>query len=85
MEDEEFDVVSSTEFSFRLQGNSEVFWDIDEPLFLSDVEGLNKNEELDKVIAEQYPQINDYDVSLFPTWRGTLPGNREKISVSVRY
>ena len=85
VEDEEFDVVSSTEFSFRLQGNSEVFWDIDEPLFLSDVEGLNKNEELDKVIAEQYPQINDYDVSLFPTWRGTLPGNREKISVSVRY
>ena len=48
-------------------------------------EGLNKNEGLEKVIDEQYPQIDSFVVSLFPSWRGTLPGNREKISVSVRY
>ena len=80
--DEEFDIISSTEFDFTLKGDAEVFWDIDTPLFLSDIEGQKKITAED-IMLERYPQITKQAISIFPPWRSSLPGNREKITLEI--
>ncbi len=82
---DDFDIVSSTEFKFRLRGSARVFWSIDETLFKMDIEGKTKNE-VNAVRLEQYPQIiNIHKISRFPVWRSSLPGKGEKITVNIRY
>ena len=82
--DEDFDVVSSTEFDFTLKGDAEVFWDVDRTLFLSDIEGQRKIRAED-IILGRYPQVTKHSISVFPFWRSSLPGNREKITLNVEY
>ncbi|MDE0243295.1 MAG: hypothetical protein OYG31_01095 [Candidatus Kaiserbacteria bacterium] len=82
---EEFDIVSSTEFRFRLSGGAKLFWNIDPLLFLSDVAGKDRSE-VEEVVLNQYPQVTRInDISVFPIWRASLPGNRGKIQVDVNH
>ena len=82
---EEFDIVSSTEFRFRLSGSARLFWGIDPLLFLSDVVGKDRAE-VEEIILGQYPQVTRInDISIFPVWRASLPGNRSKIQVDVAH
>ena len=81
--DKEFDVISSTEFEFRLSGNARLFWGIDEVLLLGHIKGKNKAE-VDAIRFDRYPQIVRIDTfSIFPFWRSTLPNNTGKIDVTV--
>ena len=83
--DEEFDIVSSTEFSFRLTGDATLFWGVDDHLFLSDIMGKERKE-VEDVIMNQYPQVTHVnEFSLFPIWRTTIPGNKDKITVDIKY
>lgn len=82
---DDFDVVSSTEFSFRLSGTAKLFWDVDEALFLSDIAGKTRSEVKD-IIAREYSQVEKINsFTIFPAWRTSLPGNRNKIQVTVGY
>ena len=82
---DDFDVVSSTEFSFRLSGTAKLFWDIDEPLFLRDIAG-KKRSEVEDIIAREHPQIKRINIfTIFPAWRTNLPGNRNKIRITTGY
>lgn len=82
---DEFDVVSSTEFSFRLSGSAKLFWDIDEALFLGDIVGKTRTE-VNELITGEYSQVKKLsDLSIFPAWRTSLPGNEKKIEVKVGY
>ena len=81
--DKEFDVISSTEFEFRLSGNARLFWGIDKVLLLGHIKGKNKAE-VDAIRFDRYPQIVRIDTfSIFPFWRSTLPNNTGKIDVTV--
>ena len=83
--DEEFDIVSSTEFSFRLTGDATLFWNVDDHLFLSDIMGKERKE-IEDIIMNQYPQVTQVnEFSLFPIWRTTTPGNKDKITVDIEY
>ena len=83
--DEDFNIASSKEFNVRISGVAKLFWSIDKVLFLSDIAG-KKRADVDEFIIHEYPQVTRIDVfSIFPAWRTTLPSNREKISVEVRY
>lgn len=82
---EEFDIISSTEFRFRLSGSAKIFWNIDPLLFLSDIAGKDRSE-IEEIVINQYPQITRInDISIFPLWRASLPGNRGKIQVDVSH
>ena len=81
----DFDPVSSTEFNFQLTGVAKLFWNVDMILFLSDVAG-KKAAEVDVIIAEKYPQVTGtYELSLFPIWRTTVPGNKNKINLVINH
>ena len=82
---DDFDVISSTEFSFRLSGSATLFWDIDKTLFLNDVAGKTRVEAKD-IIAGEYTQVKQVNnLSVFPAWRTSLPSNKDKIGVTVGY
>ena len=82
---DEFDIVSSTEFSFRLSGSASLFWDIDTALLTSDITGKSREEVAD-ILTNEYPQVTQHDTpSIFPAWRNTLPANKEKIQIEVRH
>ena len=53
---DEFKIVSSTEFSFRLTGTANLFWDIDTALLKSDIAGKNRKEVAD-ILTSEYPQV----------------------------
>ena len=83
--DEDFDIVSSTKFSFRLTGDAKLFWNVDEHLFLSDLVDKSRSE-VEDTIMNQYPQVTQVNAfSIFPIWRTTMPGNKDKITVEVDY
>lgn len=82
-EEEEFDIVASTEFTFRLSGSAKLFWDVDQMLFLSDIVGKNRSE-IEELIVSQYPQVTRInDISIFPMWRASMPGNKAKIQIDI--
>ena len=82
---DEFKIVSSTEFSFRLTGTANLFWDIDTALLKSDITGKNRKEVAD-ILTSEYPQVIQYETpGIFPAWRNTLPANREKITVEIKH
>ncbi|MCY4577097.1 MAG: hypothetical protein OXB96_01525 [Candidatus Kaiserbacteria bacterium] len=82
---DEFEIVSSTEFSFRLSGSAKLFWDIDTALLTSDMAGKNRKEVAD-ILTNEYPQVIQHETpSIFPAWRNTLPGNKEKINIETKH
>ena len=82
---DEFEIVSSTEFSFRLSGTAKLSWDIDTALLTSDIKRKNRKEVAD-ILTNEYPQVIQHKTpSIFPAWRNTLPANEKKIEVTVRY
>lgn len=84
-ENDDFAIASSKEFSFRLSGVAKLFWSIDASLFLSDVAGKNRAE-VDDLIIREYPQVTRInEFSVFPIWRTTMPGNKDKVRVETEY
>ena len=82
---DEFKIVSSTEFSFRMSGSAKLFWDIDIPLLTSDITGKNRKEVGD-ILTNEYPQVIQYESpNIFPAWRNTLPANKEKIEIEIKH
>ena len=83
--DDEFDVVTSTEFSFRLSGSATLFWEIDKLLFLSDIAGKTRME-AESIIAGEYPQVMQVNtLSIFPWWNRKLPSKEKKIEVITKH
>ena len=81
----EFKIVSSTEFSFRLTGSADLYWDIDTALLRSDIAGKNRKEVAD-ILTSEYPQVIQHKTpSIFPAWRNTLPANKEKIDIKIEH
>ena len=84
-EEGEFDIISSTEFSFKLSGSAKLFWDIDDVLFLSDIVG-KKRTEVEQIIDNEYPQVKQIsEIAIFPAWRTSFPENKKKIEVVKGY
>ena len=82
---DEFDIVSSTEFSFRLNGSADLFWDIDTALLTNDIAGKNRKEVAD-ILTKEYPQVTNHQTPhIFPAWRNTLPRNKEKIKINITH
>lgn len=82
---DEFEIISSTEFSFRLSGTAKLSWDIDTELLTSDIVRKNRKEVAD-ILTNEYPQVIQHKTpTIFPAWRNTLPANEKKITVTVRY
>ena len=76
---------NTTEFDFRLKGNAKLFWSVDEVLLLGDIEG-KKQEEAQKLILGQYPQVIRIDTfETSPFWRSSVPGSKAKIEFKVEY
>lgn len=79
------DIDSIKEFSFRINGKGTIYWDVDEVLLLSDLAGKKKSNISDNIL-KTYPQILSVDkVSVFPLWRSTFPGNKNKINIVTMY
>ena len=79
------DVQSAKEISFRLLGEAPVYWDIDRALFKSDLKDKKKGD-VQEIITELYPQVVSIkEVSVFPVWRPSLPGNKSKINIETVY
>ena len=81
---DDFDITGATEFSFRLTGDANLYWDVDEVLFFSDISGKSKSE-VRQIILEDYPQVESIGfVSVFPVWRVSIPKNRSKFTLVTK-
>ncbi len=82
---DEFKIVSSTEFSFRLSGSADLCWDIDTALLTDDIAGKNRKEVAD-ILTSEYSQVAQHTTpEIFPAWRNTLPANKEKIKIEIQH
>ena len=82
---DEFKIVSSTEFSFRLSGSADLCWDIDTALLTDDIAGKNRKEVAD-ILTSEYAQVVQHTTpEIFPAWRNTLPANKEKIKIEIQH
>lgn len=82
---DEFKIVSSTEFSFRLSGSADLCWDIDTALLAADITGKSRKEVAD-ILTSEYPQVVQHATpDIFPAWRNTLPANRGKTEIEIRH
>ena len=82
---DDFSIASSKEFNVRISGVAKLFWTFDPVLFMSDIAGKSRAE-IEELIITEYPQITEITAfSVFPAWRTTLPGNRSKIEVDMKY
>ena len=83
--DDEFEIISSTEFSFRLSGSADLCWDVDTALLTSDITGKNRKEVAD-ILTNEYSQVTQHKTpEIFPAWRNTLPANKEKIDIGIEH
>ena len=71
------------EISFRLSGNTTIYWDVDELLFFTDVKGKNE-EEVQSIIDTDYPQVESVrQIRISPFWRSTIPNSRSKLNIEI--
>ena len=82
---DEFEIVSSTEFSFRLNGSADLCWDVDTALLTDDIAGKNRKEVADILTSEYAQVIQHATPEIFPAWRNTLPANKEKIEIDIEH
>ena len=82
---DEFEIISSTEFSFRLSGSADLCWDVDTTLLTSDIAGKNRKEVAD-ILTNEYSQVTQHKTpEIFPAWRNTLPANKGKIEIGIEH
>ena len=80
-ESEDFDVEKSKEFSFRLSGDTTIYWGVDDVLLIDDIGGKKKNDVRDTIL-ESYPQITEVkELKIFPIWKSTFPTKRSKVDI----
>lgn len=83
--EDEFEIISSTEFSFRLNGSADLCWDVDTALLTSDIAGKNRKE-VAEILTSEYSQVTQHKTpEIFPAWRNTLPANKGKIEIGIQH
>ena len=82
---DEFEIVSSTEFSFRLNGSADLCWDVDTALLTDDIAGKNRKEVADILTGEYAQVVQHATPNIFPAWRNTLPANKQKIEIDIQH
>lgn len=79
--EDSFEPSASKEFNFRINGEGKIYWDIDDPLFLTDFAGKRKGMVKTDII-NSYPQVTAVnEVKVFPFWRYSIPSNKSKIEL----
>lgn len=66
---------------FRLEGKSNIVWDVDTEKLLSQILG-KKKKDFYQVLAE-YPNIDGAELVIKPVWKNSFPEEKNKITITV--
>lgn len=75
------DINSGKAFSFRLTGDTRIFWDIDTAKLKGEIAGLKKSG--CQEVFKKYPTITSAETAFKPSWVKTFPEDLKKISIKV--
>ena len=66
---------------FRLEGKSNIVWDVDQEKLFSQILG-KKKKDFYQVLAE-YPNIDGAELIIKPVWKNSFPEEKNKITITV--
>ncbi|MBP7007129.1 MAG: hypothetical protein KBC44_00390 [Candidatus Pacebacteria bacterium] len=66
---------------FRIEGKSNIVWDVDKEKLLSQIIG-KKKKDFYQVLAE-YPNIDGAELVIKPVWKNSFPEEENKITITV--
>jgi hypothetical protein len=67
--------------TFKLEGDSNLVWDVDQEKLLGEVLGKKKKDFYQVLVG--YPNIDSADLLLKPIWKSSFPEERKKITIII--
>lgn len=79
LEKDLFEPGISQEFEYTLDGQTRLIWELDGERLKQDLAGKHKRDTT--MVLSAYPAIEEADVTIYPFWKQTFPGDIEDIHV----
>ncbi len=78
---ETFNIDSGDNFQFSVKGNAKVVWVLDKDLLIKSIKG-NSTEQLKEKLDNSFKNF-EFNISISPFWRSTVPEDEDSISVEI--